>query len=437
MRRYCDVCLVLAALASYSARVAIPQRPPTGATQLLVKVASSQAALASSGAFQNITALLPPQLQSYVLTTAAHLSDALAVPTEYLLSKGASTTVVYSTLAGATAVALPILMSRYGWPSPREGLSPFASHPNSQDGNHVTDDDFDYITSEDIVTYDQHRAPERSYDRHNNRRHDASPMRPNDILYIRHKGAAYELDFPSGCINNGKLYVGDVQERLGLVMDLSSRRASRVKILYKGRHLKEAEIPIRDYGVKPNSELMVVVPEGRITDDEDSSGTPEEVVVLERDERTQKKKKNKNGKVKKPKKSTRDSTANLEVPGQENGDSRRASPDPSRHPSRVPSPAVPVGPLEKLAAIRSHFEKELLPLCNDFRRQPPKDAKKKEDEHRRISETVMQHVLLKLDEVDTGGDPDIRAKRKDLVNYVQDVLKDIDDIMPPGSKINR
>jgi hypothetical protein len=70
-------------------------------------------------------------------------------------------------------------------------------------------------------------------------------------------------------------------------------------------------------------------------------------------------------------------------------------------------------------------------------RHPPKTAKKLEDEHRKISETVMQHVLLKLDEIDTGGDPDIRARRKDLVNYVQDVLKEVDDMLPAGVKPNR
>jgi hypothetical protein len=47
----------------------------------------------------------------------------------------------------------------------------------------------------------------------------------------------------------------------------------------------------------------------------------------------------------------------------------------------------------------------------------------------------MQQVLLKLDEVDTGGDTDIRARRKDLVNYVQAALKEIDDLVP--TKPNR
>ncbi|KAI8949268.1 BAG domain-containing protein [Xylaria longipes] len=398
-----------------------------------VKVASSQAISATSGAFQNITALLPPALQTYLVTTLAHLSDAFAVPSEYLEARGASPTAVYSTLVGAAAIALPVLMSRYSWTATREGLSPFASQGSSQDGPHVTDEDFSYITSEDLENSLQ--VPERAYDPQNRRAPRGAAIEEDDVLLIKHKSVTYPVHFPAYSIGDGKLTVRDVRDRAGLVMDLSNRRASRIKMLYKGRNLKEPDIPIRDYGVKNNSELMVVVPEGRLSDEDESSGSVEEVVVTDPrdDTRAPKKRKNKNGKKKPKSRGPRDSTSNLEVPGQTEGDSS----DPSRHPSRVPSPAVPSGPIEKMETIRSHFDSQLLPLCKQFSRHPPKDAKKCEDEHRRISETVMQHVLLKLDEVDTGGDPDIRARRKDLVNYVQEALKEIDDRLPAGVKPNR
>ncbi|KAI0490266.1 BAG domain-containing protein [Xylaria cf. heliscus] len=402
-----------------------------------VKVASSQAISATSGAFQNITALLPPALQTYLVTTLAHLSDAFAGPSEYLEARGASPTAVYSTLVGAAAIALPVLMSRYGWTATREGLSPFASQASSQDGPHVTDDDFSYITSEDLENSLQ--APERAYDPRNHRAPRSTAIEEDDILLIKNKSVLYPVHFPAYSIGDGRLTVRDVRDRAGLVMDLSERRASRIKMFYKGRNLKEPDIPIRDYGVKNNSELLVVVPEGRLSDDDESSGSVEEVVVTDPrdDERAPKKRRNKNGKKKPKNRGPRETTNNLEVPGQADGNSSRTTPDPSRHPSRVPSPAVPSGAIEKLKAIRSHFDSQLLPLCNQFSRHPPKDAKKCEDEHRKISETVMQHVLLKLDEVDTGGDPDIRARRKDLVNYVQDVLKEMDDRLPAGVKPNR
>ncbi|KAI1283495.1 BAG domain-containing protein [Xylaria sp. FL0933] len=411
----------------------IPRTDP-----ILVKVASSQAISATSGAFQNITALLPPALQTYLVTTLAHLSDAVAGSNQYLESKGASPTTVYSTLAGAAAIAVPILMSsRYGWPSMREGLSPFASQPSSQDGPHVTDADYSYITSEDLENSLQ--APERAYSPQNRRAPRNAAVEEDDVILIKHDNITYPVHFPAYSISDGKLTVRDVRTRAALVMDLSNRRASRIKLVYKGRNLKEQDIPIRDYGVKNNSELLVVVPEGRLSDDDDSSGSVEDVVVSDpRDgSRPQKKKKNKNGKKKPKNRGPRDTASTLDVPSQPDGDSRWSSPEASRHPSRVPSPAVPSGPIEKLEAIRSHFDAQLLPLCNEFLRHPPKDQKKLEEEHRKITETVMQHVLLKLDEVDTGGDPDIRARRKDLVNYVQAVLKQLDDQVPGGVKSNR
>ncbi|KAI1329087.1 BAG domain-containing protein [Xylariaceae sp. FL0255] len=393
-----------------------------------VKVASGPPVLASFGAFQNITQLLPPSLQNYVVTTLTHLSDAFAVPNEYITSQGASPTAVYSTVAGAAAVALPLLMSRYGWGLTRDGLSPFASQANSQDVPHVTDEDFSYITSEDLL---EHPLPptSRTYDTQGRRHLDSNEN--DDLIRIKSRGVTYPVHFPAFSIDDGRLTVQDVRERAGLVMDLSERRASRIKLLYKGRHLKTPGIPIRDYGVKSNSEVMAVVPEGRVeNEDYDSSESMEDVIVEEaRDDRPAKKKRNKNGKVKKPKRVTKDT---LDVPNNDEN-SKLTTPDPSRHPSRVPSPVVPSGPVEKLATIRSHFDTELLPLCKEFIRRPPKDAKKLEDEHRRLSETTMQHVLLKLDEVDTGGDPEIRARRKDLVNYVQDVLKEIDELLPEGT----
>ncbi|KAI1437432.1 BAG domain-containing protein [Xylaria sp. CBS 124048] len=402
-------------------------------------LASSQAGPATSGALQNITASLLPTLHAYAVTTITHITRVFAGPNKYLESTGASISAIYSTVIGAIVLVVPILMSRYGWPSPRDGLSPFASQTSIQDGPHVTDDDFSYITSDDLR--DSLRAPERVYDSHSRRApRNATVVEEDDVLLIKMKGVTYAERFPAYSISDGRLTVRDVRDRAALLMDLSSRRASRIKMLYKGRNLKEYDIPIRDYGVKNNSELLVVIPDGKFSDDEDSTAAEDALVGDLRDDArtttTTKKKKNKNGKKKPKNRGPRETTTNLEVPGQAE-DSKWASPDPSRHPSRVPSPAVSSGALDKLEAIRSHFDAVLLPDCESFIRHPPPDAKTLEFEHRKISETVLQHVLLKLDEVDTGGDPDIRARRRDLVNYVQGILNDVDAKLPAGVKPNR
>ncbi|KAI2620997.1 BAG domain-containing protein [Hypomontagnella submonticulosa] len=326
-------------------------------------------------------------------------------------------------------------MSHLGWfSSSRDALSPYASQSDSQGVPHITDDDFSYITSEDLEEHSV-QSPSRTYDPQSRRIPPSAGAVEDDVLLIKNKGITYPIHFPAYVIGDGKLLVRDVQNRAGLVMGLSQRRTSRLKLLYKGRQLKELDIPIRDYGVKNNSELMAVKPEGKLSDEDDESSS-EEVVVTEDavdQQKSKKPKKNKGRKKKKDRISPRESTANLEVPGRER-EGRKPSPDPSIHPSRVPSPAVPSGPSEKLDTIRNHFDANLLPLCESFLDNPPRDKKKLEDEHRKLTETIMQHVLLKLDEVDTGGDPDIRAKRKALVTYVQGILNNMDEHIPAGSK---
>jgi hypothetical protein len=58
--------------------------------------------------------------------------------------------------------------------------------------------------------------------------------------------------------------------------------------------------------------------------------------------------------------------------------------------------------------------------------RPPKDPKKRIDEHHRLSETVLQQVLLKLDDVETKTENGARARRKELVVEVQNYLNKLD-----------
>lgn len=397
-------------------------------------MASSQTILASSGALQNITALLPPALVPYVDATIGRLSDTLAGSSEFLEAQGVSPTIVYSTIACA-ALVLPIGMSRYFYPG-RNDLSPFASQADSR-GPYVTEDDFSYITSEDL---------ERSLDHRDRHAEPSNGREEDDVLLVKSEAVIYPIHFPAFSIGDGKLYVRDVRDRVGLVLELSRAQTSRIKLYYKGMQLKELEVPIRTYGVKNNSELLLVIPESGASDDDEDDSSEEEVIV--RDSRNQpqqqrrKKKKGKSGgKKKKSSRSQRDEDpslgSNLEIPNSAvdstSGDSsKRLSGDHSATASSASS-----GAIAQLDTIRNHFDSELAPLCRAFVTDPPRDAKKCEDEHRKISETVLQHVILKLDEVDTGGDPDIRAKRKALVNYVQGLLNDMDKNLPAGVKSNR
>jgi hypothetical protein len=292
----------------------------------------------------------------------------------------------------------------------------------------ITDEDFSYITSEDLE-----RTSRPSY----------TTVPEDDVLVIKNKGVTYPAHFPAYSIGDGKLRVKDVRDRVAVMMDLSERRMRRVKLLYKGRQLKDPLLPAREYGVKNNSEILVVLPKPSPSGKDDgsiaASESSEEMVVVgdnssrsslvgEDDAKTRRRKNRRNKKKEKRGEddrdslsSPRDSSSNLGVPGQKEREK------PGR---RSPSPGKPVSEaMSKLHEISSNFTTKLLPLCIHFTASPPKDPKKRADEHRKLSETVMQQTLLKLDEVETNGDDDARATRKALVKQVQEVLKGLDGVL--------
>ncbi|KAH6889691.1 BAG domain-containing protein [Thelonectria olida] len=294
---------------------------------------------------------------------------------------------------------------RYGWSLGREPLSPYSSMSGGAPA--VTDEDFSYITSQDLDT-----VPDQYYARP----HSAAPPDPeDDILLIKNKGVTYPAHFPAYSIGDGKLQVTDVKQRAALMMDLPSRTARRIKLIYKGRQLKDPEAPVREYGVKNNSELMAVLSEI----EETSSPSSEEMVIVDAPER-ESKPKTKKGKKKRS--------------GKKKGDtgSSAASSSPRTSTSTLASPKSPVdpstltGPMKVLHELASEFNTKWLPLCDQYCASTPPDSKKREEEHRKLSETVMQQIILKLDGVDSEGIPEVRTRRKELVQHVQATLKRMD-----------
>jgi len=412
--------------------------------------------LASYGAnLANVTSLLklPASFQAYLDSALVHVSGV----TEYLESAtGYSPTTLYSTAGAILLLAvIPAVaarntqgknqkMSRYGF-STRGGFSPFGS-TLGQGIPAVTDDDYSYITSEDLETIDAPRShhPQRHEDHYS---HSApgptaslGHRKPaDDVMLIKYKDITYPEHFPAYSIGDGQLEVNDVTERVKLIMNLSAREAKGIRLYYKGRQLKEPRAPVREYGVKNNSEVLVVFGEPV----ESSGDSSEEIVVVDRNERDERdnyepprKSKKKNRRGRRPEeRSPRESNSSfsLEVPvdsGRSRGISRVRTQSPSSLSAisgASAAAAVPGGPIDKLNSIAAHFDAKLRPLCDRYINQPPSDSKKLEDDHRKISETVMQQIILKLDEVDTAGDEGARAMRRQLVRDVQGVLKRMDD----------
>ncbi|KAK5656857.1 hypothetical protein OQA88_4405 [Cercophora sp. LCS_1] len=337
-------------------------------------------------------------------------------------------------------------------------LSPWSSSLGQSEVPAVTDADYSYITSEDLESFDSPVGHGHHHHHHDTDHYSHSAPGPaanfgrrkpaDDVMLIKYEGVTYPEHFPAYSIGDGKLEVGDVLARVQLILNISDRDARRLRIFYKGRQLKEEKAPIREYGVKNNSEVTVMFPERR----GDSGGESGEEVFVIRDERDydapKRKKSKRRGRGQQDRSPKVSSTSlNLEVPFEDDrrrGTSRVRTRSPSSvsgvsgtsgHsvPSAVSgasaAAAVPGGPIDKLNGIAGHFNTKLRPLCTEYINGPPSDKKKSVDEHRRLSETVMQQVILKLDEVETNGEEGARARRKELVQEVQHILKKMDETL--------
>jgi hypothetical protein len=87
----------------------------------------------------------------------------------------------------------------------------------------------------------------------------------------------------------------------------------------------------------------------------------------------------------------------------------------------------------KLEEINERFRK-LIPPCVKFITGPPADPEKRADEHRRHSELILQHVILKLDNLDVEGNDSIRAMRRNLVKEAQEMLDKLDASVKDAAK---
>lgn len=350
----------------------------------------------------------------------------------------------------------------------------------------MTSEDYSYITSRDIedhgIDFSQpyvgspldddlysHSAPDF--------------QRPeDDVLLLKHQGVTYPEHFPAYSIGDGKLLVSDLRERVRIILDLSERQAKRLKLYYKGRRLKKGDMPVCEYGVKNNSEILLVLGEPNRGS---GSETGEEVVVVGQDDRNRyqfsqsnsprvgrssgwgdhdglqtnltvpvddsRRRASSRVRTRSPAppvsprigrssgwedRSPRagGSQAGLEVPVD---DSRRRAPSQvrTRSPPRAVSPpktfdkgpvGKPGGPIEKVNALAAEFDTTWLPRCVEFIERTPADPKKREEEHRKISEMVLQTIIFKADEIDVTSEEGARAMRKDFITKVLGILREVD-----------
>ena len=86
-------------------------------------------------------------------------------------------------------------------------------------------------------------------------------------------------------------------------------------------------------------------------------------------------------------------------------------------------------PYEAVCVLASYFQQNLLPLCDEYLRNPPTDPKVRELRHRMLCETILTQVLLRADRIELN-DEEERDWRRYLVQDAQLTLERLDDTLP-------
>jgi len=276
--------------------------------------------------------------------------------------------------------------------------SPFGRGSQS---DQVTEADYSYITSDDLARSGQTGTANR-------------PPRDLDIVVFRHNKTSYPVQFPGYSIDNGTLTIGAARQKAA--SEIGIKDAGRLRMFYKGKILKDDNKAFRDEGFRSGSDpdILVVVgdaPLQKPSQDNDEDESDDEFADAAEEDGTpggKKKKRNRRGK-KKAKKTTSEPASGTSTP--------------------LSQPQTPLTPMTKLEALASKFHTTLVPECIKFQASPPEDPAKRDWEHKRLTETILQQILMKLDGVEVEGDQEARARRKELVREVQGMLNTMDAVV--------
>lgn len=323
-------------------------------------------------------------------------------------------------------------------------FSPFGRPSSSPNAGEVSDSDYSYITSADLKKQEDRNRPEIvDWD-------DKDPQRQTDVLVFKRDGTKYPTHFPAQSIRNGDLRINTVRQAAAKKLGVDDPR--RIRLFFKGKNLKHDERTAREEGLRGDSggsEILCSVgetatgslapgAEGNATrawsDGEDEEDT--ESGVDSGANTPNKKKSRKRGGKKSKKKNASSSAASTPGLAYSNAGPAGAEylpipsafqgPKPTAKSAPASGAATPQTPLGKLDAIASKFHTEYVPLCVKYMQNPPEEQAKREFEYKKLSETIMTQILLKLDGVEVEGDQDARMRRKELVKEVQGMLNSLD-----------
>lgn len=408
---------------------------------------SSFSASPSSHLGSNLLGPLQATARRFATAVAAYSSTNKGTPSIFLdqLALSFETYVLVSpATAAATFLILVLTVIVMSWRNPF-GLSwgrtsPYGKSSSSQP--QVSDSDYSYLTANDIedpqYAHDPVYVPRQSPRMNNSNNNDE--LAP-DIITLKHRGVTYPLHFPAYAIGDGLVTIGDIRLKTGRATGADDLR--RVKLLYKGRLLKDDTKPAKEVGIKQESELMCVVSEsggGSSSESEDSDlSRPIGSSAPDRSPKPKKSKGKKGrgkgkgkGKSKAPVDGSTASSPNLAAPTT----SPNLAPPPAAAarptsstatPSPSPSLKAFKTPREQIDALTNYWRSQLVPPIEQYIAQPPADAKTRDYRHKLFSETTMTQVILKADGIEPDGDVATRTARKELIMEIQELMKKLDD----------
>lgn len=257
---------------------------------------------------------------------------------------------------------------------------------------------------------------------------DYGPPRDTDVLVLRNKKKEYAAHFPAYSMAKGELTIGQVRDQAAKKLGSDARR---IKLIYKGKNLKDDSRTAKSEGLQDSAELMCTISESMPDSGSDSEDDEDEFRVngSGAGDSEAKRRRNRGKKSKRRnKREDRDGASGTSTPLP--GEPSLGVPH-SQQPSRTQSPRPPTSPatpLDKLRALQQKLQ-TFLPEVEKYEAAPPTEPAKKEFEHKRLSETILTQVLLKLDAVETEGDEEARMRRKALVKDTQAMLNRLDAVM--------
>ena len=313
-------------------------------------------------------------------------------------------------------------------------FSPFTRSP-TQGSSQVSDADFSYITADDLRRHGADGVGRQPQQQRAESPVEQGPPRDTDALVLRNKKKDCTVHFPAYSIAKGELTVGQVREHAAKKMGTADPR--RIKLLYRGKNLKDDSRTCKQEGLRHEAELLCTVAEsmpsasGSEDDEDEDEGVGLDGVEQSTADGEARRKRNRGKKTKRRNKreADRQQTSGTSTPSEYIG--HLPPPPTSQAHSRAQSPkppGTPMTPIDKINAIRDTLG-TFLPQVQQFTENPPADQAKKDFDYKRLSETILAQVLLKLDGVETEGDTDARTKRKELVRETQAILSGLDAVM--------